>query len=168
MIEVKKAEIRHIEGIIRVCSGGYRDTYKETHTAEYIERIIDEFYNFDRIRDEILNTGDHWNGWYVAIECETVVGAIGGGLINRDSGEVFVLYLDSKRRGEGIGTLLLNELTEIHKSKGATQQWVSVGKGNDKGIPFYEARQFVLMNEQKQYAAHENEEYISLRYFRKI
>ncbi|CAM3951354.1 GNAT family N-acetyltransferase [Mesobacillus zeae] len=79
-----------------------------------------------------------------------------------------MLYLDPKRRGEGIGTLLLNALTDIQKSKGAARQWVSVSKGNHKGIPFYEARSFQFEEEQKTYESKENEEYVSLRYWREI
>ncbi|MEH7117175.1 hypothetical protein V7128_07100 [Neobacillus vireti] len=48
MNEVKKAEIEYINGIIKVCSEGYKDTYMETHSEEYIERMINEFYNFEK------------------------------------------------------------------------------------------------------------------------
>lgn len=168
MIEVKKAEIEHINGIIKVCSEGYRDTYLETHSDEYIERIINEFYNYERIHNEITHTSSGWDGWYVATEKNIVVAAIGGGLISKDQSEIFVLYLDPNRRGEGIGTKLLQALTEIQRSKGAIKQWVSVGKGNAKGIPFYEARQFKFVQEQTSFANMDNESYVSLRYCRAI
>ncbi len=168
LIEVKKADRQHIEGIIKVCSDGYRATYINTHSLDYIERIINEFYNYDRVRNDVLHSSDVWNGYFVALESNRVVGAIGGGLIDKDKGEVFVLYLDPNRRGEGIGTQLLQVLTELQKSKGATQQWVSVSKGNMKGIPFYEAKGFQFIKEQDSFDNTESEEYISLRYCRKI
>ncbi|MGD7008638.1 GNAT family N-acetyltransferase [Metabacillus sp. 84] len=168
LIEVKKADIQHIEGIIKVCSDGYRATYINTHSLEYIERIISEFYNYDRVHKEVLHSNDGWNGYFIALEGEKVVGAIGGGLIDKDKGEVFVLYLDPNRRGEGIGTQLLQVLTELQKSKGATEQWVSVSKGNMKGIPFYEARGFQFETEQDSFDNNEDEDYISFRYRRKI
>ncbi|TLS37093.1 GNAT family N-acetyltransferase [Pseudalkalibacillus caeni] len=168
MVKVEKAEFQHIDGIIKVCSEGYRDTYKETHSQEYIERTINEFYNFERIYDEILNPDEGWDGWYVALKDEEVVGAIGGGMTGADKGEIFVLYLDPARRGEGIGTRLLEFLTDIQKEKGAVMQWVSVSKGNQKGIPFYEARGFQMVREQKTFASEASEDYTSLRYCRKI
>ncbi|WP_043931974.1 GNAT family N-acetyltransferase [Bacillus sp. EB01] len=168
MINVKRAELHHIEGISKVCSDGYRDTYKETHSSEYIDRIISEFYNYDRIRGEINYSGDGWDGWFVALENGEVLGAIGGGMLDKDKGEVYVLYLDPNRRGEGIGTLLLQTLTEVQKTKGATEQWVSVGKGNQKGIPFYEARGFQFIKEQESFANNEDENYVSLRYCRTL
>jgi ribosomal protein S18 acetylase RimI-like enzyme len=168
MIEIKQADVNHINGIIQVCSEGYRDTYKDTHTKEYIERIIGDFYNNERVEEEVLHISDGWNGYFVAIDDGVVVGAIGGGLIDKDQSEVFVLYLDPHRRGEGIGTKLLQALTEIQQKKGSRKQWVSVAKGNEKGIPFYEARNFQLVNEQTSYGNTDDEEYVSLRYCREI
>lgn len=168
MIQVKKAEIEHINGIIKVCSEGYRDTYKETHSDEYIERIVNEFYNYERIHNEVMHTSSGWDGWYVATEENIVVGAIGGGLISKEQSEIFVLYLDPNRRGEGIGSQLLLAITEIQRSKGAINQWVSVAKGNAKGIPFYEAKQFQFVQEQTSFANMDNESYVSLRYCRAI
>jgi hypothetical protein len=37
----------------------------------------------------------------------------------------------------------------VQKEKGATQQWVSVAKGNQKGIPFYEAKGFIFAEENR-------------------
>ena len=168
MIEVKKAGIEQINGIIQVCSDGYRDTYRETHTDEYIERMIKEFYYYERIYQEVTDTSSGWDGWYVAVEDGTVVGAIGGGLIGEHQAEVFVLYLDPKRQREGIGSTLLQALTEVQRQNGATEQWVSVAKGNRKGISFYEAKQFQFIQEQPSFANSDNETYVSLRYCRMI
>lgn len=85
-----------------------------------------------------------------------------------DKSEVYVLYLDPQRRREGIGTQLLNHLTDIQRNKGSKEQWVSVLKGNDKGIPFYEAKGFRFMREKEAYGNVEGEKYISLRYRREI
>ncbi|MGB8002513.1 MAG: GNAT family N-acetyltransferase, partial [Anaerobacillus sp.] len=82
MIIIKKAIQKDVEGISEVCSEGYRDTYAETHSKQYIERIIEEFYNHDRILGEINNPGKGWGGWFVALDGKQVVGAIGGGMIS--------------------------------------------------------------------------------------
>ncbi|CAM3866280.1 GNAT family N-acetyltransferase [Mesobacillus thioparans] len=168
MIDVKKSDLEHINGIIKVCSEGYRDTYMKIYSDEYIERIINEFYNYERVYNEVTNTSSDWDGWYVALEDNIVIGAIGGGLISKEQSEIFVLYLDPNRKREGIGTKLLQALTEIQRSKGANKQWVSVAKGNAKGIPFYEARQFQFVQEQTSFANGNNDNYVSLRYCRAI
>ena len=62
-------------------------------------------------------------------------------MIEDNFGEVFVLYLNPSRRNEGIGTMILDAITKQQKEEyNATEQWVSVAKGNQKGIPFYEAK----------------------------
>jgi GNAT superfamily N-acetyltransferase len=169
MIHICKADSTHVQGIAHVCSAGYRATYAETHTKEYIDRIINEFYNTERILSEVTNTSKEWGGYFVAVENNEVIGAGGGGMIDDDIGEIFVLYLDPNRRNEGIGTRLLEAITKQQKEEfQATEQWVSVQKGNLKGIPFYEAKGFVFKQEQRGYGNAENENYISLRYYRDI
>jgi hypothetical protein len=64
--------------------------------------------------------------------------------------------------------MLLHAITKQQKREfNATMQWVSVQKGNLKGIPFYESKGFIYEHEQKTYG-NENEDYISLRYSRQI
>ena len=167
MIEVKRALPKHIEGISRVCSEGCLDTYKGIRSLENIKRNNQIFYNKDRIYRE-LDEADGWDGYFVALDDGLVVGTIGGGMIGESKSEIFVLYLDPKRSGEGIGTQLLNHLTDIQRENGSKEQWVSVQKGNYKGIPFYEARGFNFMDEKEAFSNSEGENYVSLRYRRNI
>lgn len=169
MIQIHIANQNHVQGIVKVCSEGYQATYTETHSKEYIDRIIKEFYNPERVLSEVTNTNRNWGGYFVAVEDNQVIGAGGGGMISDTAGEIFVLYLAPNRRNEGIGTKLLNAITKQQKEKyHAIEQYVSVAKGNVKGIPFYEAKGFAYKNEQMGYGNTENENYISLRYYRKL
>jgi GNAT superfamily N-acetyltransferase len=169
MIQIVKADPSHIEGIAKVCSDGYRATYADTHTEAYIERVINEFYNNDRILEEVSSFSRHWGGYFVAVDNDVVVGAGGGGMTGDTTGELFVLYMDPGRRNEGVGTKLLEAITKQQKEEfQAREQWVSVQKGNDKGIPFYEAKGFIYSHEQAGHGNEEGEEYVSLRYYREI
>ncbi|TWT13341.1 GNAT family N-acetyltransferase [Planomicrobium sp. CPCC 101079] len=168
-MEIVKAGPQHVQGIIDVCAAGYWATYSETHSKEYIERVIDEFYNRERVLSEVTDTNRNWGGYFVALDGGEVVGAGGGGMNGEGSGEVFVLYLKPDRRNEGIGTRLLDAITKQQKEEfGAHEQWVSVGKGNQKGIPFYEAKGFAFQQEQQGYGNSKGENYISLRYYRNL
>ncbi|MDY0393975.1 GNAT family N-acetyltransferase [Virgibacillus halophilus] len=151
-----------------MCAEGYWAIYGDTHPKEYINRIVSEFYNIDRISEEVTVSNRHWGGYFVAIENEKVVGAGGGGMIGETTGEVFVLYLDPTRRNEGIGTWILNAITFQQKKFGADEQWVSVQKGNQKGIPFYEAKGFSFKYEKEGYGNEKEEKFVSLRYCRPI
>jgi GNAT superfamily N-acetyltransferase len=109
MAPVRKVIIRRAvpgdaSGIARVCAEGWRDTYEDIYPSEEIERVIADYYAPERITSEII-APEGWDGWFVAIECGKVVGAGGGGMTDPSVGEIFVLYLDPTRRGEGIGSL---------------------------------------------------------------
>lgn len=168
MISIQKAAEKHIEGIAKVCTDGYWATYDSLYPKEYIERIVTEFYNHQRVLDEVTTISKEWGGYFVAIENEEVVGAGGGGIISESTGEIFVLYLNPKRRNEGIGTMILEAITKQQKQFGAKEQWVSVTKGNEKGIPFYEAKGFSFKHDKEGYGNIDDEGYVSLRYHRYI
>lgn len=65
-----------------------------------------------------------------------------GGITRPGVSELFVLYVDPSLRGQGVGTRLLEAITEELRHQGAREQWVSVTKGIQKGIPFYRTRGF--------------------------
>jgi len=166
-IQIRKARLEDVHGIRSVCVEGWWATYTNLLSKEYIEQVIREFYNTERLTKEVSNP-QGWNGWYVAISNGQVIGAGGGGLINSDTGDVFVLYLDPTKRGNGVGTLLLNAITDEMRAQGAKEQWVTVTEGNEKGLPFYRARGFV---EQSRVPAwrHSNEfNYFSIRMKRPV
>ena len=141
-VEVRRATLADVDGICRVLAEGWRDTYEGLLPAERVERVIAENYNPERVRGEVEQASG-WDGWLVAEDRGEIVGAGGGGMVGATSGEVFVLYVAPSRRGEGIGTRLLQAITDQQLAQGAREQWVTVLKGNKKGLPFFEARGFL-------------------------
>lgn len=162
MIQIQKANPSHVDGIVKVCTDANWATYSEFYSKHYIESIIDEFYNPERILQEVMHDSKDWGGYFVAINRGEVIGAAGGGIIDDTSGEIYVLYLNPNRRNEGVGSLLLRAITEQQKEWGIKEQWVSVQKGNQKAIPFYEAKGFEYQYEEK------SGEYTSVRLKRNI
>ena len=168
MIEIRKATMEDIPGIIRVCSEGYRVTYQKLLPPYHIEKMIHDSYTTERIQKEIIETNDQWNGWYVALDNAIVVGASGGGFISEGIAALYVFFLDPNRKRQGIGSRLLQVITEDQKNRGAHEQWVSVAKNNQMAIPFYEAVGFQFISEQTASHLQDEEGYISLQYMRKI
>ena len=104
---------------------------------------------------------------HVALLDSKVVGVIGGGVTAPHAGEVFVLYMDECQRYKGIGRHLLDALTRLQVEKGVLEQWVSVQEGNQRSIPFYEARGF-LVREKQAVPISIGEQQVSLRYLRPV
>jgi GNAT superfamily N-acetyltransferase len=164
---IRRAETDDAEGIARVCAAGWRDTYRGLEELERIEAVIAEYYRPERIRREIA-APEGWDGWIVAVEDDTVIGAGGGGMTEPGVGEIFVLYLDPTRRGEGIGTLILDAITEQQRAWGAREQWVSVLPENTKGLPFYYARGFAVRGKRPEWGSAPEEGRVSLRLMRRL
>ena len=167
-IIVRRAEPDDAEGIARVCAEGWRDTYDGIYEPERIESAIAEYYTPERIAGEIA-APENWDGWFAAVheDTDTVVGAGGGGMTGPGVGEVFVLYLDPARRREGIGSLLLDAITEQQRAHRAHEQWVSVDPDNAKGLPFYFARGFDVRGERPAWGT-APEGRVSLRLMRQL
>ena len=164
---IRRAETADAEEIARVCAAGWRDTYRGIKEPDRIEAVIAEYYAPERIRREIA-APEGWDGWIVAVEDESVIGAGGGGITQPGVGEIFVLYLDPTRRGEGIGTLILDAITEQQRAQGAREQWVSVEPANRKGLPFYFARGFEVHGQRPEWGTTSEEGHVSLRLMRRL
>jgi GNAT superfamily N-acetyltransferase len=137
-----------VEQIARVCSEGYRRTYPGLLSASTIEDVVARYYQPDRVRSELAPALPGWSGYLVAHDDRGQLGAAGGGgMTSEGVGEVFVLYADPDRRGQGFGTAVLDLLAQQQAGLGALEQWVSVQKGNTMGIPFYQARGFTFVEE---------------------
>ena len=167
MRHIRKAILADVPGISRVCSAGYRATYPDLLSDEEIEATVAEWYSLDRIYHDVVHP-EGWNGWWVALDDQTVVGAGGGAFIAPASSELYVLYMDPQRRGEGLGTALLEVITDELYQQGAREQWVAVTPNNQKGIPFYEALGFVVRGTRPAYGNTFQEGRQSLLYWRTL
>jgi GNAT superfamily N-acetyltransferase len=144
--EVRLARFSEARQVCEVCTEGFTASSQGILAPETIRRQVAAYYDPVRVRAEIETAGTSaaWQGYVVAVRPDgEVLGAAGGGIQDGTVGQVLVLYLRMDLRGHGIGTALLDFVTEQQRRAGAVEQWVSVTEGNDLGIPFYVARGFV-------------------------
>lgn len=131
-------------GICRVCEAGFRLVASELLPPDVVDRQVAAFYRPERVAVEVdpdLQTRA-WNGYIVAEQSGVIVGAAGGGVDEDGVGHLYVIYLDPDRRGEGIGSRLLDYVSEQQRALGAERQQVAVLADNHRGLPFYKARGF--------------------------
>lgn len=168
-IVIRQATVKDAKSIQEVLTISQWFTYEKLFPKDYIQKLIERYYNIERIKQEIKSIDANWHGYIVAEEHGKIIGVIGGGMTNDFTGEVYVFYLEPIMRGRGIGTRLLNFFTKIQKhTYGANEQWVAVAKGNVYGIPFYEARGFIFQHEEQSYGTSSTDHDISLKYKRNI
>jgi ribosomal protein S18 acetylase RimI-like enzyme len=135
--------MQDVPELVRICSEGWRDTYRDLKPARYIEEMIAEFHTPERIASEIGTRDESWGGYVVAELDGRLLVAGGGGMIEPTAGEVFVLYADPRERRRGGGTAVLEFITSQQREHGAAEQWVSVEPENELGLAFYRAQGFV-------------------------
>jgi N-acetylglutamate synthase-like GNAT family acetyltransferase len=140
--EVRDAVETDVAAIARICSTSYRDAYRDVLPEGYIERSVVAFYNEPRIAREVTPSPPEWFGYQVVEEDGRLVGAAGGGMSGRTSGELSLVHMEAAARGRGLGTLLLERVTGQIREAGGTEMWVSVFLGDRAGIGFHRAHGF--------------------------
>lgn len=145
-MEVRRAELKDVPAIIAVCSDAWRQTYQHLVPTSYMEQVIAEYYNTDRVTREYAEDTPNYHGYWVAEKDGQILGCIGGGIDDQNAGHVYVFYVRPDVKRQGIGTALLEELTAYQKSTyGITEQWItSLMEGNLIGQAFYEKSGFIF------------------------
>ncbi|MCM3587450.1 GNAT family N-acetyltransferase [Mesobacillus maritimus] len=162
-ISIMKPAVEHAASIAAICTTGWKQTVEGVLSEDYQKQNVEFWYNLDRVRSDILQ-GSYS---HIGVIDSEIVGVIGGGMTGPAASEVFVLYVDETYRYQGVGRLLLEALTQEQIEQGAEEQWVSVQEGNQRGIPFYEARGFVYQTNQIT-DTDTGEQQVSLRYSRSL
>ncbi|MEU8663891.1 GNAT family N-acetyltransferase [Actinoplanes philippinensis] len=160
---VRPAAATDVAAIARICSTAYRDAYRELLPEGYINRSVAEFYSEQRIARDIAPSLPDWFGYQVVEEDGRVLGAAGGGMTDPATGELSLIYLESAAQGRGLGTLLLDRVTEQIRAAGGAEMWVSVFLGDSGGIGFYRARGFQPMETVRATLSREDDHIRSLR-----
>ncbi|MDO4779318.1 MAG: GNAT family N-acetyltransferase [Tissierellia bacterium] len=145
MVKARFATVEDAQAISEICSEAWRITYAELYSKKYIDKVIADFYNIDRIIKECQESTGDWHGYMVAEKDNQVIGCIGGACVG-DTGFIYVLYVKPDLKGIGVGSVLLDFLTNYQKEQfGITHQEVNATTDNMMGIPFYEKHGFELL-----------------------
>lgn len=143
---IRRAELTDVPQIMDVCSRGWQATYQDLVPQSYIDQVIDEYYNDERVTKDVLESSSYYHGYWVAVEDDKVLGCIGGGVDNRNEGHIYVLYVDPDLKRQGIGSQLVAAFTTYQKDTyEIEEQWItSAMEGNMVGLSFYEKQGFIF------------------------
>lgn len=145
VFSIRKAELSDLLSIQKICIDTWKETYKTIYSTEYMSRVFSIFYSDERLKKDITETSAEWNGYWVAVENNQILGCIGGGIDKAGNANVYVFYVFPDAQGRGVGHALLEALTAYQKQTfHPIKQIVSVTEGNQIGISFYERQGFTL------------------------
>lgn len=164
-IHIELATPDDVDKIVAICTEGYACAAAAVKDQQKVQEKVEEYYNPKRILKEIEEVSAKWSGWIVARLDEKVIGVIGGGIVDSKVGKVFVLYVDDGYLRKGIGTRLVNHLTQMQQLLGSSIQLVSFLKSNKDSLQFYEALGFTYSSD---ISDNENADFTSIEMIRNI
>jgi ribosomal protein S18 acetylase RimI-like enzyme len=162
MVTVELADTGHANGICRVGTASWRDAYTDVLSEAYVDANVRLRYDPERIAAQITGDSDAADVgmWLVALDdgttakaagasgrggstaARSVVGTVRDDRPEPDVGEVSGLYVHPDWQDTGIGTRLLDALTDRHRAAGVGEQHTYVFAPNDAAIGFYESHGF--------------------------
>lgn len=137
-VEVRAAVSAEASAISRLLAVAIRDSYTGLLGSAAVQRLISHHCPLTRIHAEIGVPGGApgWLGWLVAVEGDTVLGAVAGGVPQTGEGELYALSTLPARCREGVGTLLLNAATDRMLAHGAERQAITLPSPEAPAVPF--------------------------------
>ena len=123
-------------------------------TKEHLEQIkdilqeqFDEFWNANVLKEELENP---LSEYIVAIEKEDVVGY--AGLWKAiDEGHITNIVIRKNKRGNHIGTKMLEEIINLAKNKNLKSVTLEVNEHNEIAIRLYKKYNFIEVGKRKKY-----------------
>jgi len=162
-VRIRPARPSDASAVQSVARESWTVAYDDILDAETIDRKIDEWYDADDLAESI----DRSAGVFLVAEdreSDAVVGFVQVGPASEDDGgTAYVLariYLLPDRRGEGIGTRLLDQAIGAIRERGAETLRLGVFAANDVAVEFYESRGFERVREK---TSDLGEEYVYVR-----
>ncbi|AGY82166.1 MULTISPECIES: GNAT family N-acetyltransferase [Carnobacterium] len=164
-VRIEMATPEDVDEIVAICTQGYACTAAAVKDQQKVQEKVEEYYNPQRILSEIEEVSAKWSGWIVARLDKKIIGVIGGGIVDSKVGKVFVLYVDDSYIRKGIGTRLVNHLTQMQQLLGNSTQLVSFFKSNKENYAFYKALGFTYLQD---IIDNENPDFTSIEMIRDI
>ncbi len=122
----------------------WNDNYREMITQDQIDYMLDMIYNPERLQKN-LDDGYEWEFIY---HDNSLVGYLA--YVIQDDNRVFLskIYLKTAAQGLGLGKLALNRVKEYAKTNNCKAVYLTVNRGNEKGIRAYEKAGFKIIAEE--------------------
>jgi ribosomal protein S18 acetylase RimI-like enzyme len=139
-IVIRKASLADIPAIQNVASETWHDTYDELIPREVQDKFLGEAYSDERMPARIERTS-----LFVAEERGEVVGFANFFFKNPQQADLGAVYIYPLAQGKKIGSRLLR--AGIKEKDSLKEMYVEVEKENHKGMAFYQARGFKILEE---------------------
>lgn len=156
-IDIRPATSDDIGALGRVAKRSWEHDYPDILSRETAVEGVHEWYSEDRLATELQSEDARI---FVAERDDEIIGFVHTALAGRE-GDVLRVYVDPARRGEGVGSALLDAAIEYLFDRGVERVKAMVLAGNELGHEFYRAQGFerVQVTEETEIAGERYEEH---------
>ena len=91
MIKVRFATKEDAKSIANLCSKAWKVTYADIYSKEYIDHVIDEFYNVERIAKESSESSFHCMVIWLLMKAEEFLDA--SAVRSKEKQDLFMSYM---------------------------------------------------------------------------
>lgn len=134
-LRVRTAAPEDATAVRRICVAGWRHAYDGLLPPAFIEANVRTFYRVAALREEIREPGAA-GAWHIAERGGEPVGAGRGTVPRRGYCELFNLYVHPDAQGAGVGTALVEAITDRQTDSGGHTQLVATYEDHD-ALNFY-------------------------------
>lgn len=139
-MEVRTADAEDVEAIRGIARRSWEADYPEVASRETIDDRVEEWYGSDRMRAAV---GDSATVILVADADGEVVGFAHAAVSTETwTGSILRLYVDPDRRGEGVGSTLLDDTIDELRDRDCDRVEAMVLSANEPGNEFYRGAGF--------------------------
>lgn len=135
---------KQFQQVFQLASEIWNDNYKGIISQNQIDYMLDMMYNPNRLQQDL---DDNYQ-WEFILYNNEIVGYLA--YVIQDDNRVFLskIYLKTSVQGLGLGKLALQHVKIYAKKSNATAVYLTVNKGNIKGIRAYKNTGFTIINEE--------------------
>jgi ribosomal protein S18 acetylase RimI-like enzyme len=154
-LSFKICELDNLDTLIKISKETFVTAFKENNNPEDFDTYINEAFNLERIKYELLNPNSTFYFTYLE---DNLVGYFKLN-INDAQNEQFEarsmelerIYVLNAFQGQQIGKQMLEKTIELAKSKGMSFLWLGVWQENTNAVRFYERYHFKVFGEHPYY-----------------
>jgi ribosomal protein S18 acetylase RimI-like enzyme len=144
MVELKVAESKDIDLIIKLSDKIWRKHFPGIISDEQIDYMLGKMYSHQQIEKE-MNEGVIWKIIYFS---DKPAGYISYSMLNEYQCKLHKIYLLPSLQRKGIGRISLNDVMDYAKDKKAMEIILNVNRNNLTAIKAYEKYGFMKIKEE--------------------
>ncbi len=145
-LKFKQCTVEDLEVLQAFSIQTYKDTFDAVNTEENMKAYLQEAYNADKLRGELLNTNSMF---FFLYSLGNLCGYIKlneftaqTDIKDPESIELERIYVSKDYQGQGLGKKLLNKALEVAYEKDKAFIWLGVWEHNDRALSFYKNHAF--------------------------